>query len=160
MDCKILKLITISFFITAIWDILLRILSIQYNSLPFILKKFKFIGYLQPYFNHHTYLSSFLIAGIIGYIVEYIINYFIEFPFLYNNTIHLKKILIFLFISFIISGMFGFIMKASKLFPYLTNSYYKKLGPINAAFTDGISGVIVQITMLFLYYYNIHNFIF
>jgi hypothetical protein len=84
------------------------------------------------------------------------ITYLHPFPFSGNGKgnaiINLKRIFPFLIISFIVSGLFGFLMKASKLFPYLSNSYYKKLGPINAAYTDGVSGLIVQITMIMIYY--------
>ena len=41
-------------------------------------------------------------------------------------------------------------MKATKLFPYLEETYYKNLGPVTGAIHDGISGLIVQITLLVL----------
>jgi hypothetical protein len=125
----------------------------RYDYLPCFFKKFKFIRYLQPYFKHHTILASTLIAGIIGLIVQYIITRVYTFQ-VYNanwNATNIKQIGILLFISFIISGLFGFAMKASRLFPYLTKSYYKKLGPVHAAYTDGVSGLVVQSTMIAIY---------
>ena len=56
----------------------------------------------------------------------------------------------FLTISFIISALYGFIMKWSNLFPYLQLYYYDKLGVIRSMYHDGISGLIVQITLLVL----------
>ena len=59
--------------------------------------------------------------------------------------------MIFLVNSFIISALYGFIMKATKLFPILEETYYKKLeeegGVIRSMYHDGISGLIVQITI-------------
>ena len=39
-------------------------------------------------------------------------------------------------------------MKATKLFPHLVETYYKELGPIKGIIHDGVSGLIVQITLL------------
>ena len=55
----------LTFFITAIWDILLRVMSENYDTLPKFLKWFDFMKYLQPYFKNHTLLGAALIAGFI-----------------------------------------------------------------------------------------------
>lgn len=143
------KLIIYTFIITSIWDILLRFMVERYALLPNIIKKYKFLKYLTQYFKQHTLISAALIAGFIGAVVQFIVIQSYPFPSLLDNYM---KLFLFLLLSFIISGLFGFIIKESKLFPYLTDSYYKKLGPINAMIHDGVSGIIVQLTLLFLFH--------
>ena len=42
-------------------------------------------------------------------------------------------------------------MKWSKLFPHLEKHYYDKLGVVKGMYHDGISGLIVQVTILSLF---------
>ena len=146
------NLIIITFVITAFWDVCLQYMSANYYNLPNIIK-YDFIKYLIPYFNNHTILSAALIAGFTGAVTQIIIISIIKFPL---DILNYKSILFFLLISFIISGLFGFIMKYSKLFPILDRTYYKNLGTVKSVYHDGISGVIVQITLLIILniYYN------
>jgi len=138
-----------TFIITAVWDIILRKLSENYYNLPEIIKNnAKFIEYLIPYFEKLNFLDAALIAGFIGAVTQYIILYLVKLPKTYNDLFY------FLTVSFVVSGLFGFIMKFSKLFPDLDETYYKNLGPIRGMYHDGVSGLIVQITLLF-----INNFI-
>jgi len=148
------NLLFITFIITAIWDIILRILTERFKQLPSFLQ-FDFIYYLIPYFKYHTILSAALIAGFVGYITQYIIILFQPFP-ITNKNININNIISFLFISFFISGLIGFPIKISKLFPHLTNTYYKGLGTINSFIADGVSGIIVQITLFILMYICIY----
>ena len=135
--------IVITFIITSLWDIVLRKLSENYNGLPNIIKNnFPFIGYLVPYFEKHTLLDAALIAGFIGAVTQFIILKLVKLPKQFKNSLN------FLVISFIVSALFGFIMKFSKLFPNLDETYYKNLGPIRGMYHDGVSGLIVQITLL------------
>jgi len=135
--------IVITFIITSLWDIVLRKLSENYNVLPNIIKNnFPFIGYLVPYFEKHTLLDAALIAGFIGAVTQFIILKLVKLPKQFKNSLN------FLVISFIVSALFGFIMKFSKLFPNLDETYYKNLGPIRGMYHDGVSGLIVQITLL------------
>jgi hypothetical protein len=139
------NLIIITFIITGFWDIILRLMSENYKILPKFIQDYKFIKYLIPYFKKHTLLAAALIAGFIGATTQYIIINLHKFPTDFKDVVDISK---FLLISFIISGLYGFIIKASKLFPYLTQTYYKNLGPINGIIHDGVSGVIVQISLL------------
>ena len=41
-------------------------------------------------------------------------------------------------------------MKGSQLFPHLDETYYKELGTIRSMYHDGISGIIVQLTIIAL----------
>ena len=142
------KLLIITFIVTAFWDIILRLLSENYEILPKFVQEYKFIKYLIPYFKKHTLLAAALIAGFIGATTQYIIINLYKFPTDFKDVADISK---FLLISFIISGLYGFIMKATKLFPYLDQTYYKNLGPINGAIHDGVSGVIVQISLLVIF---------
>jgi len=140
------NLIINTFIITALWDIVLRKFSKNYYYLPNILKNnFKFIEYLIPYFEKLNLLDAALIAGFVGAISQYIILMFIKFPQNFSSSFY------FLCISFIVSALFGFVMKFSKLFPDLDETYYKNLGHIRGMYHDGTSGLIVQITLIILY---------
>ena len=108
--------------------------------------KYDFIRYLKPYFEKHTLLAAALIAGFIGVTCQMIIVNIMDFPRdLKNHT----NIIHFMILSFIISALYGFIMKFSKLFPYIEDTYYKNLGTVRSMYHDGISGIMVQFTILF-----------
>ena len=115
------NLIILTFIVTGLWDVVLRIMAENYEKLPSYFKTHKFIRYLIPYFKKHTLLAAALIAAFVGATTQ-----------------------------FIISGLYGFIMKWSKLFPHLEETYYKQLGHLNGAYHDGVSGLIVQVTLLIL----------
>lgn len=145
-SCEMYKLIILTFIITALWDVTLRSLSL-YNLIPFLSKNMKFIQYLKPYFQKHTLLAAALIAGFVGAITQVIILNVMNFP---TRNSSINYILRFMIWSFIVSALFGFIMKASKLFPYLEMYYYKRLGLIRSLYHDGTSGLIVQLSLFFL----------
>ena len=138
------KLYIITFIITGLWDILLRLLSENYDTLPEIIQ-YDFIKYLIPYFQKHTFLSAALIAGFIGATTQAIIVNIYPFP---NDFKNVHRIIYFLFLSFIVSALYGFLMKGSQLFPHLDKSYYKELGTMRSMYHDGISGIVVQLTIL------------
>ena len=138
------KLYILTFIITGIWDILLRLLSENYDLLPKIMQ-YDFIRYLIPYFQKHTLLSAALIAGFIGATTQFIIVNIYPFP---SDFKDIHKVLYFLFLSFIVSALYGFLMKGSKLFPHLDETYYKELGTVRSMYHDGISGIIVQLTII------------
>lgn len=146
---NIYRIIIFTFIITALWDVILRTLSL-YNPIPSVNDFFPFIQYLQPYFMKHTLLAAALIAGFVGATSQAIILYFMSFP---NRNSSIKYILQFMLWTFITSSLYGFIMKASKLFPYLEKYYYKPLGLFKSLYHDGTSGLIVQITLLILLNY-------
>lgn len=144
------KLIILTFVVTALWDVVLRFMSLHFEKVPSIIQDIMpFIGDLKPYFKHHTLLAAALIAGFVGATTQPIILKITPFPKTLNNKMYIFK---FLLVSFVISALYGFIMKWSKLFPYLEKYYYDKLGVIRGMYHDGISGLIVQITLLFLYF--------
>jgi hypothetical protein len=131
----------LTFFITALWDVVLRIMAENYDKLPPFLQ-FDFIRYLQPYFIVHTILAAALIAGFIGATTQVIILNTHKLP------TKMTAYMTFLITSFIISALYGFIIKLSNLFPHLVDTYYKKLGTYRSMYLDGISGIIVQTTLL------------
>ena len=139
------QLLITTFIVTGMWDVVLRFLSLNNENIPFKLPDF--IINLKPYFQHHTLLSAALIAGFVGVTTQPIILYLMNFPTHNNDTNYIIK---FMILTFVISSMYGFIMKGSKLFPYLDKHYYKKLGVVRSMYHDGISGLIVQSTLLFI----------
>ena len=142
------QIIILTFVITALWDVVLRFMSLNFEKIPNIIQTtMPFIGDLKPYFKIHTLLAAALIAGFVGATTQPIILAITPFPKNLNNITYLLK---FLLVSFIISALYGFIMKWSGLFPHLQKYYYDKLGLIRSMYHDGISGLIVQITLLFL----------
>lgn len=142
------NLIILTFVVTALWDVTLRFMALNFNKLPTIIQTIMpFIGDLEPYFKIHTLLAAALIAGFVGATTQPIIFAITPFP---KNIINITYLVKFLIVSFIISALYGFIMKWSGLFPHLQKYYYDKLGIIRSMYHDGISGLIVQITLLFI----------
>ena len=144
----------LTFIITGLWDVVLRFMSLNFDSLPNIIKNIlPFIKYLQPYFFKHTLLAAALIAAFVGATTQVIIINLLSFPKINSSYFYVLK---FMLLSFIVSALYGFIMKFSKLFPILEETYYKKLeengGVIRSMYHDGISGLIVQFSILFLVY--------
>jgi len=142
--CQNYFIIILTFIVTALWDVILRVMSENYEKLPSYIQSYEFIKYLQPYFKKHTILAAALIAGFVGALTQAIILSFFDFPKISN----VKGTVIFFIVSFVISGLFGFVMKWTKLFPHLEKTYYKKLGVVKSVIHDGVSGLIVQITLL------------
>ena len=147
----------LTFIITGLWDVVLRFMSLNFDSLPNIIKNIlPFIKYLQPYFFKHTLLAAALIAAFVGATTQVIIINLLSFPKINSSYFYVLK---FMLLSFIVSALYGFIMKFSKLFPILEETYYKKLeengGVIRSMYHDGISGLIVQFSILFLVYIRI-----
>ena len=140
------KLLIFTFVITALWDVVLNYMATNYDKLPNIINEnMPFIKDLKPYFQHHTILAAALIAGFIGATTQPIILSLVSFP---NSITNVIKVSHFLLISFVVSALYGFLMKWSGLFPHLERYYYDKLGHIRGMYHDGISGLIVQATLV------------
>jgi len=131
------SLIIYTFIITGLYDVILRTLSEKYYVLPKPLQ-YDFIRILRPYFQRHTLVAAALIAGVIGAITQQII-------YLITDGKNPQRLLL---TTFVVSAAGGPFLRQSKLFPYLDKYYYKPLGPFRAAYHDGISGLIVQLTLL------------
>ena len=146
------EMVILTFVVTGLWDVVLRIMNENFDDLPDIIKQvLPFIKYLDPYFKKHTLLAAALIAAFVRATTQPIIYSITPFPKNLNNV---NDVFIFLINSFIISALYGFIMKATKLFPILEETYYKKLeeegGVIRSMYHDGISGLIVQFTIFII----------
>ena len=117
------ELIILTFVITALWDVVLRFMALNFNKLPSIIKNLMpFIGDLEPYFKIHTLLAAALIAGFVGATTQPIILYIMKLPQkIPNNTSDILNIVKFMLVSFVISALYGFIMKWSGLFPIYKN---------------------------------------
>ena len=149
MDPLYYQLIILTFVVTALWDVVLRIMSENFEYLPNIIKNFlPFIGDLKPYFKIHTLLAAALIAGFVGATTQAIILLIMSFP---RNIKNISYVVKFLTLSFVISALIGIPMKITNLFPHLEKYYYEKLGVIKGLYHDGISGLIVQCSILFLF---------
>jgi hypothetical protein len=134
-----------TFIITALWDIVLRKMSENYDGLPKFLQ-YDFMIYLQPYFKQHTFLDAALVAGFVGATTQVIILNLHSLP---TNALSFVS---FMILSFIISALYGFVMKFSNLFPHLEATYYKNLGVYKSMYYDGCSGLIVQLTLFAVLY--------
>ena len=142
------KLIILTFIVTALWDVVLRFMSLNYEKLPKFFQM-DFVEYLIPYFKQHTILAAALIAGFVGATTQPIILSIMNFPKSIFDIAYISK---FMILSFIISALYGFIMKWSNLFPHLVTHYYDKLGVARSMYTDGVSGLVVQTTLLAMYH--------
>jgi hypothetical protein len=140
---RLLTLILV-FFITGLWDIILRVMA--NGNFSFLgIEKMKWVTVLRGYFEKHTILSAALLAAFVGAIAYVLIVYTLTYL---NITNYLQSLLI----VFLISGLIGFPMRYSGLFPVLYNHYYKPLGLTYSFITDGMSGVIVAITLFCVQY--------
>ena len=149
------NIIIVTFIVTALYDVLLRGIVEEKIPDPSYLiglgsiKNSDWGISLVPYFEKHTILSAALIAGFVGAITQVFILYLLNID---NLPRRVNNLPLFLLITFIVSGLFGFVMKATPFFPILKETYYKDLGPTRAACTDAYSGVIVNLTLFVLYY--------
>lgn len=133
------------FIITGIWDVILRLMS--EGKISFLgIEKMKWVTTLKDYFDYHTILGAALIAAFVG-AVAYI-------PIIYTfDKFNVSNKLIQIIIVFVISGLIGIPMRYSGLFPILNKYYYEPLGFTYSFITDGMSGVIVAITLFLLQLY-------
>jgi hypothetical protein len=143
----------LTFIATGLWDVVLRVMTENWDKLPKVVKKIlPFIEYLKPYFKRHTLLAAALIAAFVGATTQLIIVNIMAFPTTMREITNLKKMALFMTLSFIVSALYGFIMKFSKLFPILETTYYKQLEENHSVwrsmYHDGISGLIVQFTLI------------
>jgi len=138
------RLITIIvvFFITGIWDVILRAMSEGYIYF-FGIENMKWVTTLKDYFKYHTVLGAALIAAFVGAIAYILIIY--TFDLLNVNNIFNQIVIV-----FFISALVGIPMRYSGLFPILNKHYYEPLGFTYSFITDGMSGVVVASTLFFL----------
>ena len=147
------RLLIYTFIVTALYDVILRKMCLNYDKLPQFFKKKKFIQYLIPYFKKHTLLAAALIAGFVGFGAQFIILNIQKYPNV--KTLNSKEVFTFMLLTFVISALYGLPMQASKLFPHLDATYYKNLGLVGGMLHDGYSGLIVQFTVyVSLYLFN------
>ena len=149
------QLYAATFVVTALWDVVLRYMSEHHSYLPKVIQqRLPFIKYLVPYFKAHTVLAAALIAGFIGATTQMIIVQIIAYPGAPSSILTTQA---FLVVSFVVSALYGFLMKFSGLFPILVKTYYKNLensslGVVRSMYHDGVSGLIVQCTLLVMSY--------
>ena len=104
------------------------------------------------YFDRHTPLAAILLAGIVGFGAQAIILSIVDFPKGFKSSLK------FFLVTFIVSALFGLLMNdawpvSTRLFPIISQTYYKDLGKPRSMVTDGESGIIVNLTLLILVRY-------
>lgn len=123
-------------------------MSLNYDKIPSIIQKIlPFIKYLKPYFKIHTLLLSSLIAGFIGAVTQSIILLIMPLSDSFDN---INNMILFLALTFVVNALYGFIIKGINLFPYLKKNYDDKIDIIRTIYRDGISGLIIQLTLLLI----------
>ena len=130
------EMILTAFIVTALWDIFLRLLSTGKLRLLGV-EKMKWVRVLQPYFERHTLLSAALIAGFVGALSALIVIF----------TAPTKTQPYYFLYIVLISGLLGFPMIASNLFPILNETYYAGLPRYYSFATDAMSGAVVALTI-------------
>lgn len=136
------------FIITGLWDVILRAMS--EGKISFLgIENMKWVTTLRDYFNYHTVLGAALIAAFVGVIAYVLIIYTFD-TFSINNKVYQ------LLLVFLISALVGIPMRYSGLFPILNKYYYEPLGFTYSFITDGISGIIVGITLFFIELYILY----
>lgn len=131
--------IIIIFLVTALWDIILRLMSEGHIKF-FGVEKMKWVVVLEEYFREHTVLSASLIAGFVGAITYPII--LASMHFLNIKGLNLSTILT----TIIISAAVGIPMRYLEIFPHLKKHYYEPLGFVYSSATDAFSGLVVGAT--------------
>ena len=133
-----LQQLLVVFGITALWDVILRSISLGILHIP-IVSTWKWIKVLKPYFEHHTLLAAALLAGVAGVGAQ---AFLWLLPPTTSLLIHTLEVLI-------ASVLVGGPMYMSGLYPVLNRTYYDKLGAF-AMVSDGLSGLIVMTTIYIL----------
>lgn len=148
------RLFLLTFIVTALYDVVLQLVARDMLPVLDFVRKSDWMCSLVPYFVRHTPLAAALIAGFVGYVTQMIIHALVGFP-LIQNIPNMRTYVNFIVTSLAVSGLFGFIMKGSNLFPILDETYYARLGPQRAFITDAWSGLVVQTTLLMFNYFGL-----
>lgn len=136
---NLLREAVIIFIITALWDVILRMVS-EGKIYLFGIEKMKWITVLEDYFEEHTVLGAALIAGFVGAITHVLILLALDTFKLSGITLYSTVIVL------IVSGIIGIPMRYSKLFPHLKTYYYDRLGFTYSFASDAFSGIVVGAT--------------
>lgn len=129
--------VIIVFFITALWDVVLRYVAM--GSIPLLgIERMRWVTNLKPYFQQHTLLAAALIAGFVGAVTLPLIT--LTKPSDWNS-----KVLSLVWVA-LVSGVVGVLMRYSGLFPYLTKYYYDTVPHWYSFLSDANSGVVVAVT--------------
>lgn len=148
MSNNITRDVIIVFIITAVWDVVLRLVS-EGKIYLFGIEKMKWITVLEEYFEKHTVLGAALIAGFVGAVTHVLI-------ILALNTFNVSGINLYsTIIVLLVSGIIGIPMRYSKLFPYLKLYYYDRLGFPYSFATDAFSGIVVAVSFQVLQQLNL-----
>lgn len=139
----------LTFVITAAYDIVLQLA--KHGHLPIlhnVISSYDWYRHLTKqngYFDKHTPAAAALIAGAVGFLTQAIILQITPIPELFEA----RNVTMIMLCTFVISALIGLPMYSSGLFPHLNTHYYDELGRVpRAMITDGMSGLVVQATLL------------
>ena len=158
-----INLLVITFAITAIYDIVLQLAKHNTPLIGGIVHAMVgdsdwYISLTKEgaYFDRHTPLAAALLAGFVAFVTQAIILSITSFPEPLNSFPSRNwalQVTTFLTITFAVSALIGLLMNdqspiSTHLFPVISNTYYEDLGVHRAMETDGMSGLVVNITLL------------
>ena len=151
MSKTILPVLVATFAIAGIYDLLLRWMIEGKIPAPFGIRDSPWYKSLVPYFEKQTPLAAALVAGFVGAITQIpILWLWLRLLDLSAKPFHrgFPRVGLFLFVTFLVSGLSGMAMRASGLFPLLDSTMYRVLSPAQAIWADAISGVVVNSTLV------------
>ena len=132
------NILILTFLVGGLWDIILR----KYAMTPVPWKKQDFAIALIPYFEKHSIITAAVYAGLVCLFTQLIILGIVDFP------TRLSQVPLFLLVAFIVSAAAGYPMEKFDWPPGMADSQYKILGRPRATFTDGYSGLVVELSLL------------
>ena len=138
------KVLVASFVVTALYDVLLRLMVEGRVYAPEWLKRRAWFKSLIKYFQKQTLLAAALVAGFVGAITNFVILKLHPMP---STTATLFP---FLLMTLVVSWLSGIAMRASKLFPILDSTMYEFLSTSQEIWADAASGVVVNFTLFLL----------
>jgi hypothetical protein len=138
-----LKSLVLVFFVTALWDVILR--NMVEGKIHFLgIENMKWVKVLKKYYEKHTILAATLLAGFVG-AVAYAIYTYIVGCFNLNLKLYESGALV-----FVISGMLGLVMRFSGLFPVLNDYHYTPLDNGQSFLADATFGFISAATLVLI----------
>ena len=144
-----LKLLAVTFVITAVYDIILRMISEERMPMLSIIKDSAWMLSLKEYYKRTTPLQAALVAGFVGAVTQFFIVMVRAPPARYDPLTNLT----FLWVTFVVGGFMGELMRMSGLFPVLNSTIYSELTRLQSIMADGSSEVVVNATILFALQY-------
>lgn len=133
----------VAFVLTALWDLILRLISTEVIPVP-VIRDWAWVRVLRGYFELHTPLAAAMIAGACGAVAYALIA--LSWRMVVPRRLVTSE-LVYVAYAALVSGLIGLPMRYSGLFPHLVEHYYEPLGFLYSFCTDAFSGVVVLASM-------------